>query len=867
MKIIKKVCFITLLVISTFMKAQVLPFKNIENTPSERATDLLNRLTLTEKISLMVDKAPAIPRFQINEYNWWNEALHGVGRAGLATVFPQAIGMAATFDDDAVKRTFDMVSDEARAKHHDFKRKGEFKRYQGLTFWTPNINIFRDPRWGRGQETYGEDPYLTTKMGIAVVNGLQGPSDRKYDKLHACAKHYAVHSGPEWNRHVFDAKDIASRDLWETYLPAFKALVQDANVKEVMCAYNRYEGEPCCASSQLLQYILRDKWGFDGLVVSDCNAIRDFYLSGYHETHPNMESASADAVLSGTDLECGSNYLSLTKAVKEGFITESQLDVSLYRILKARFELGLMDDDKDVSWAQIPISVVDSEPHKAMALEMAQKSITLLKNENNILPLSKEVKKIAVIGPNADDSIAMWGNYNGFPSQTTTILAGITNKLSDERIFYDKGSNLVTGDVVTKSLFSLCEWNGKKGFEATYWNSLDFLGEVVAKDQVVSPFNFNTGGATVFAPGVNLEFFSAKYKSVFTSKEDQKIKLTINGDDGYRIFINGEKVIDNWGEHGAEKREYVLDAQSGLDYLIEIDYMQAAKDAVLQFDLGYLEEFDSADIIKKASDSDVIIFVGGISPQVEGEQMKVTEEGFKGGDRTTIELPKIQRELIHSLKQTGKPVVLVLLSGSAIGIYPESKEVDAIIQAWYPGQAGGTAVADVIFGDYNPAGRLPVTFYKNDSQLPNYQDYSMKNRTYRYFTANPLYPFGYGLSYTKFDIDNAKLNKNKINVGDNVHLTFNIENTGEYDGDELIQVYIRNINDSEGPIKSLKAFERIHLKKGERKTMNIELPESSFESFDISLEEMRIVPGQYEVLYGTSSADKDLRALKLTIEQ
>ena len=860
----KKIFLLTLLVASTLVKAQLLPYNNPDNSPSDRATDLMNRMTLTEKISLMVDEAPAIPRFEIDEYNWWNEALHGVGRAGLATVFPQAIGLAATFDNNAVMRTFDMVSDEARAKHHDFKRKGEFKRYQGLTFWTPNINIFRDPRWGRGQETYGEDPYLTTKMGVAVVNGLQGTSDSKYDKLHACAKHYAVHSGPEWNRHVFDAKDISSRDLWETYLPAFKALVQEANVKEIMCAYNRYEGEPCCSSDQLLQYILRDKWGFDGVVVSDCGAINDFYVKGYHETHANKEIASADAVLSGTDLECGNSYLSLTKAVKEGLITESQLDVSLHRILKARFELGLMDDDQYVSWAQIPISVVDSEAHRAMALEMARKSMTLLKNENSILPLSKGIKKIAVIGPNADDSIAMWGNYNGFPSHTTTILDGITDKLSAERVLYDRGCNLVSGNVFM-SLFDLCEWNGKKGFEATYWNKPEFAGDVVTNDHITSPFNFNTGGATVYAPGVNLQHFSAKYKAVFTPKSNQEVTLSITGDDGYRIFINNEKVIDNWGEHGPETREYVLKSQSGQEYLIEIDYMQAEQEGLLQFDIGYMKEFDPADIVKKVSDAEVIVFVGGISPQVEGEQMPVSEEGFRGGDRTTIELPKIQRELIQALKQSGKPVVLVLLSGSALGIYPEANEVDAILQAWYPGQAGGAAVADVIFGDYNPAGRLPITIYKDDSQLPDYQDYSMKGRTYRYFEGDPLYPFGYGLSYTTFSMDNAKLTKNKIGVGESSTLNLNIKNMGEYDGDEVVQIYVRKIDEKNGPLKSLRAFERIHLKKGLSEKLSIDLPASSFETFDPSNEEMRVIPGRYEILYGTSSADKDLRKLELII--
>ena len=490
--------------------------------------------------------------------------------------------------------------------------------------------------------------------------------------------------------------------------------------------------------------------------------------------------------------------------------------------------------------------------------------MTLLKNENSILPLSKGIKKIAVIGPNADDSIAMWGNYNGFPSHTTTILDGITGKLSADHILYDRGCNLVSSNVFI-SLIDQCEWNGKKGFEATYWNEPEFAGNFVVKDQVTSPFNLNTGGATVYAPGVNLQNLSAKFKAIFTSKSKQEIVLNISGDNGYHIFVNKKKVIDNWGEHAKETSEYVLKAQSGKEYLIEIEYMHAGEEGVLQFNLGYVKEFDSAEIVKKVSDAEVIVFVGGISPQVEGEQMPVSEEGFRDGDRTTIELPKVQRDLIHALKQSGKPIVLVLLSGSALGIYPEANEVDAILQAWYPGQAGGKAIADVIFGDYNPAGRLPITFYKDDSQLPDYQDYSMKGRTYRYFGGDPLYPFGYGLSYTHFNLENVKLSKNNISPGESIYISFTIQNNGKYDGDEVVQIYVHKVDDKEGPLKSLKAFERINLKKGESKTTKLKLPASTFETFDPSIEEMCIIPGRYEVLYGTSSADKDLRKIDLII--
>ncbi|WP_278508138.1 xylan 1,4-beta-xylosidase, partial [Bacteroides nordii] len=768
----------------------ILPFNNPDLPVEERVEDLVRRLTLHEKVLLMCDYSSSVPRLGIKQYNWWNEALHGVGRAGLATVFPQAIGMAATFDDCAVKQVFECVSDEARAKYHHSENKDGSERYQGLTFWTPNVNIFRDPRWGRGQETYGEDPYLTSRMGLAVVRGLQGPPESKYDKLHACAKHYALHSGPEWNRHRFDVENISPRDLWETYLPAFKALVQQGGVKEVMCAYNRFEGEPCCGSNRLLYNILREEWGFDGLVVSDCGAISDFYLKGHHETHSTKESAVAAAVKAGTDLDCGVDYQSLEKAVEEGIITEKQIDVSLSRLLKARFELGLMDEEHLVSWSDIPYTVVDSEKHRAKALEIARKSMTLLKNKNGTLPLSKHCGKIAVIGPNANDSIMMWGNYNGFPSHTVTILEGITHKLVGGQVIYDKGCELTTGDTFV-SLFNRCSWEGKIGFKASYWNQLEFAGKEVTETLVGSPFNFHTGGATVFAPGVNLNNFTACYQSIFCPEEDRKVTFNINGDDGYRLFVNGKKVIDYWGQHGAESRSYTLDAHAGMKYDIRIEYMQAGGEGILQFDLGYTKHFNPNEIAATVSDAEAIVFVGGISPKVEGEELPVSFPGFRGGDRTVIELPQVQRDLLQELYKTGKPIILILCSGSAIGLSAEVDLADAIIQAWYPGQAGGTAVADVLFGDYNPAGRLPVTFYKATEQLPDFEDYNMQGRTYRYFKGEALFPFGYGLSYTSFEIGKAQLSKKRIHANESVNLDLWIKNTGERDGEEVIQVYIR----------------------------------------------------------------------------
>lgn len=858
------VLFLSLLIVSLFVNAQNEPFRNMTLSADERVDDLLPRLTQEEKIGLMMDVSKPVERLDIPVYNWWNEALHGVGRAGLATVFPQAVGMAATFDDQLVNRVFTAVSDEARAKFNDFRSKGKHGRYQGLTFWTPNINIFRDPRWGRGQETYGEDPYLTGQLGMAVVRGLQGPADAKYDKLHACAKHYAVHSGPEWNRHSFDAKNISSRDLWETYLPAFKNLVVDAGVKEVMCAYNRFEGEPCCSNKQLLVSILRQDWGYDGLVVSDCWAINDFFGPNRHGTHPDAKSASADAVLSGTDLECGSTYRTLADAVKNGLITEQQIDVSVRRLLKARFELGELDPSNAVPWSSIKYEVVNSKEHQALTLETARKSITLLMNKDNILPLQKELK-IAVMGPNATDSVMQWGNYEGTPAKTVTILEGIQKKIPG--VVYEKGCDKIGSRVLESAFDKVTTPDGKaKGFAAEYWNTVDLSGPVATTQIVSNPFAFDIGGATVFAPGVNLTNFSARYKGVLRPEKDGELILSIGGDDGYRVFVNDQKVIDYWGQHGEEKREYTLSVNAGEAYDIVVEYMQAQQGATLKFDLGYEKPYDPAEAVAKVKDAQIIIFTGGISPRLEGEEMRVDYPGFKGGDRTDIELPAVQRELIQALKTAGKKVIFINCSGSAMGLAPEAENCVAILQVWYPGQAGGSAIADVLFGDYNPAGRLPVTFYKNVDQLPGFEDYSMKGRTYRYMTQKPLFAFGHGLSYTTFKYNKGNLGSKTIKSGEQTALSFTLSNTGKMDGDEVVQVYIRNLQDPEGPAKTLRAFRRIHLKAGEKQKVSIDLPAATFEWFDAKTNTMRILPGKYEVLFGGTSNDQGLKRLEVVLK-
>lgn len=842
------------------------PFRNPDLPVEERVDNLLSLLTVDEKIAQMMNKTPAIERLGIPEYDWWNEALHGVARAGKATVFPQAIGMAATFDDEALLSTFTMISDEARAKYHQYQKDGEYDRYKGLTFWTPNINIFRDPRWGRGMETYGEDPYLTERMGVAVVKGLQG-DDPNYFKTHACAKHYAVHSGPEWNRHEYNAVSTP-RDMWETYLPAFEALVKDANVQEVMCAYNRFEGSPCCSSDKLLIQILRNDWGFDDIILSDCGAIDDFWQKDKntprHETHADAASASVDAVRHGTDLECGGSYRALKKAIDNGDITEKELDASLRRLFRARIELGMFDPDERVPYASIPYSVVESPEHVNQALEMARKSMVLLKNKNNILPLNKEIKKIAVVGPNAADSTMLWANYNGFPTHTVTILEGIRNKLPNAEVIYELGCDH-TNQTILKDFMQYVTSSTGEGFAAQYFNNCELDGTPVYEGLVKS-LHYTTGGNTQFAPNVNLTNFSARFNGEFISPISGDIEFQISGNDAYRLFINGEKVAEMWESEYTSGRKYTLKAEKDKKYELVIEYMQRLGNADLNFDFGIREAVDYKQTAERVKDADIILFAGGISPRLEGEEMPVDADGFRKGDRTNIELPKVQREMLKALKATGKPVVFIVCTGSALALNWEDQNLDAILNAWYSGQEGGTAIADVLFGNYNPAGRLPVTFYKSVDQLPDFEDYSMKGRTYRYMTETPLYPFGYGLSYTTFAYANAKLSKDVIGKDESVSLSLDITNTGKMDGDEVAQVYIKNPNDLEAPIKALRAFKRVNVKAGATQNITLELDKKAFRSFNDETQAFETRAGKYQILYGSSSSDKDLKAIELTIQ-
>ena len=837
------------------------PYQDTKLTAEQRADDLLQRLTLEEKVALMQNNSPAIPRLGIKPYEWWNEALHGVARAGLATVFPQAIGMAASFNDELLYEVFDAVSDEARAKNRQFNEKGQYKRYQGLTMWTPNVNIFRDPRWGRGQETYGEDPYLSGRMGMAAVRGLQGPEDAEYDKLHACAKHFAVHSGPEWNRNSFNAENIAPRDLWETYLPAFKELVQKAGVKEVMCAYNRFEGDPCCGSNRLLTQILRNDWGFKGIVVTDCGAIGDFFQRKKHETHPDAAHASADAVLSGTDLECGGNFKSITDAVKKGLISEEKINTSVKRLLKARFELGEMNSTHP--WSNIPFSVIDCPKHKELALKMAHESLVLLQNNNNILPLNRQMK-VAVIGPNANDSVMQWGNYNGFPSHTVTLLEGIRAKLPDAQIIYEPVCGY-TNDTTLHSLFNQCSIDGEAGFNATYWNNREYKGKIAATDRLTTPFHFSAEGSTVFAPGVNLTDFSAVYQSVFTPQETGEVIFNFYSCGATQLLINGEEVKKFTNKHGGRGQAYAMHAEAGKPYDIEIRFQYFSGDAQLNFDLGFKEEVNIKNTVAKVKDADIVIFAGGISPSLEGEEMGVNLPGFRKGDRTDIELPAVQRELIKALCDAGKKVIFVNFSGSPIAMEPETKYCQAILQAWYPGQSGGKAAAEVLFGDYNPAGRLPVTFYRNTAQLPDFEDYNMTGRTYRYFKGDPLFPFGYGLSYTTFNYGNIKLEQT-IKVGETAKIIVPVTNTGNRDGEEVVQVYLKKQEDAEGPVKTLRAFKRVQIPAGKTVNVELELTPKQLEWWDAQTNTMRTIAGNFDIMVGGNSKDAELQVKTLTLQ-
>ena len=848
-------------------------YKDPKAAIEKRVDDLVSRMTLEEKVAQLMSNAPAIARLDVPAYNWWNECLHGVARAGRATVFPETIGLAATWDTDLALRVATAISDEGRAKHHEFVRQGKRNIYQGLTFWTPNINLFRDPRWGRGMETYGEDPYLTGKMAAHFIKGLQG-NDPKYLKTVATAKHYAVHSGPESGRHSFDAA-VSESDLRDTYLPQFEMAIKEGGAFSVMCSYNRVDGAPACASPRLLQQIMRDEWKFPGYVVSDCGAIGDIWEG--HKFTATAEEGSSRAVKAGTDLACGGEYTALLPAVKQGLIKESEIDVSVKRLFLARFKLGMFDPQELVPYSRIPYNVNDSVAHKALALEAVRKSIVLLKNEDGLLPLKKSVKTIAVIGPNADDVNVMLGNYNGDPSSPVTPLEGIRRKLGPgAKVLYARGSDLaenmpVYEVVPTSALFTSDGADRRPGLKAEYFDQADFDG----KPHSTQEHTFaKTGHALVQDP--------AKLKPVLT-RIDPKIdfqwwdgtpdpripnddigvrwtgflappvsgsyRLGGYGFNAWEITLDGKPVAQFNNIHERSYEYGSVELQAGKLYPITVQLHNFLNDANMQLVWAIPGKDYAQEAIETAKKADVVTLFLGLSPRLEGEEMKVQVEGFSGGDRVSLDMPKMQEELLKRIVELNKPTVLVLMNGSALAINWAHDNVKAIVELWYPGQAGGAAIADVLFGDYNPAGRLPVTFYKSAADLPAFTEYSMKGRTYRYFHGEPLFPFGYGLSYTKFTLANTHAPAQAV-AGDDVKLSIEVQNSGAMAGEEVVQLYVRNVNGGETvPIRTLQGFQRIALKPGEKKQVEFTVTARQFSS--TGADNRRVVfPGDYEISVG-----------------
>ena len=818
---------------------------------SERVDDLISRMTLEEKVSQMVNDAPAIERLGIPAYNWWNECLHGVARAGVATVFPQAIGLAATFDTDLMSRVASAISDEARAKHRRWLQLGERQIYTGLTFWSPNVNVFRDPRWGRGHETYGEDPYLTSRMGVAFVKGLQG-NDPKYLKLVATPKHYAVHSGPEPERHSFDA--IASeRDMRETYLPAFEACVREGGAQSIMGAYNRTNGEPCCASPTLLQKTLRDQWGFEGYVVSDCGAINDIYQG--HRVVETPAEAAALAVNNGCDLECGCVYQALTEAVEKGLIEEKAIDRALRRLFTARFRLGMFDPPEVVPYTQIPFAANDSPEHRALALQASRESIVLLKNEGNVLPLRRDLESIAVIGPNADDLSALVGNYNGTPAHAVTPLEGIRKKLlPSTKLYYAQGCEIAVGvpplsPVSSAYLHPLEADAGQHGLTAEYFDRPSLEGTPV-ETRVDSLVDFAWKGRS--------DDFAIRWSGFLVPPVSGAYRLGVYGFTHYKLFLNGEPIVTFAGVHHGLTRYKDVPLEAGRYYRLRLDYTNDGIDPQVQL-LWSMPGMDysgqAAEVAKKA---DVVVMCLGLNPNLEGEEMPLQVEGFRGGDRTEISLPRPQEALLQRIYTLGKPVVLVLLNGSALAVHWADASIPAIVEAWYPGQAGGDAIADVLFGDYNPGGRLPVTFYRSVDQLPPFTDYDMVGRTYRYLAERPLYPFGHGLSYTRFAYANLRIAPEQVDADGQVAVSAEVTNAGDRVGDEVVQLYV-SYPDSRvsRPIKDLKGFQRVRLQPGETKTVSFDLPMRQLAYWDQG--QWVVEPGTVQVLIGSSSEDIRLR--------
>ncbi|SPF49943.1 Xylan 1,4-beta-xylosidase [Candidatus Sulfotelmatobacter kueseliae] len=806
----------------------------------QRVDDLVSRMTLEEKASQVVHLAAAIPRLKVPAYNWWTEALHGVA-AGTATVFPEPIGLAATFDTPLIHEMATVIGTEARAKHQEDIRHGNDTGV-GLDFWAPNINIFRDPRWGRGQETYGEDPFLTGRMGVAFVTGMQG-DDPKYYRVISTPKHYAVHSGPEPARHNMDIV-VSRHDEEDTYLPAFRATVTEAKAGSVMCAYNRINGEPACANTFLLEDQLRGAWKFQGYVVSDCGAVEDIQ-EGHHFVATLPEAAAA-AIKHSMDLECnGSDYSHYVAAVQKGLLKESELDVAVKRLMRARMRLGMFDPPEMVKYAETPFSENDSEPHRQLALAIARETMVLLRNDG-ILPLNPTVKKIAVVGPLADSPTVLLGNYNGIPSRSTTVLDGIRQQFTGATVTFAPGTAFLRGGKAVPGS-ALSTPDGHPGLKGEYFQGTELQGApVVTRTDAEVNFDFNDSSP---APGLGRENYSVRWTGFLTPDQSGNYQLGATGDDGYRLWLDGKLIVEDWSSHAPSTKTLPVPLEEGRKYAVKLEYFQGGGGAVAKLIWTPPGEAPLPDALATTKDADVVIAVVGINADLEGEESSVDIPGFKGGDRTSIDLPQEEEDLLKAVKAQTKPLIVVLMNGSALAVNWANENANAILEAWYPGEEGGKAVAETLAGANNPAGRLPVTFYKGTDQLPAFEDYAMKNRTYRYFNGEPLYPFGFGLSYSQFAYSNLKVSAANLKAGDPLTVEADVRNASQRDGDEVAQLYLMFPSVPGAPLRALRGFTRVHVAGGASAHVSFTL-----DPRDLSMVNEAglrvIVPGDYRVSVG-----------------
>ena len=864
---------------SALAHAAAPPYLDPALTPHARAADLVGRMSLEEKVSQMGNAAPAIPRLGIPAYDYWNEGLHGVARSGYATMFPQAIGMAATWDAPLLKQIGDVISTEARAKNNQALREGNHDIYYGLTFWSPNINIFRDPRWGRGQETYGEDPYLTAQLAVNFIHGLQG-DDPTYYKVIATPKHFAVHSGPESDRHKFDVTP-SEHDLWDTYLPQFRAAIVDAKADSIMCAYNALFGQPACGSTLLLEDVLRKDWHFQGFVTSDCGAIDDFFKPNTHQTEPDAEHADKAALLAGTDTNCGSTYDQLGAAVKTGLIREADIDASLTRLFEARMKLGQFDPPAKVAYAQIPFSAVHSTANAAVATRAAEESMVLLKNDG-ILPLAPgKYKTIAVIGPNGASLASLEGNYNGTPHDPVLPVDALRSALTGATVIYAPGAPYVDGFAmpVARTMLSPGEGSTQNGWKADYYASPTITGNPI-HSRIDPELNFDWNNVNPFAAGEG--GFAVRWSGLLAAPKPGSYRFTLRTGEcrecartqSYKLLIDGTQVaasalppqstpastringITGLPEeaHPEGPAHFTLDFAEGQKHKIEVDFMRTSARHGTGISLDWTPPADAllTPALKAAGQADLVVAMLGLSPELEGEEMPVRLPGFAGGDRTDIDLPASQEKLLEQLAATGKPLVVVLLNGSALAASFADQHANALLEAWYPGEAGAKAIVDTLTGINNPAGRLPLTFYRSVNDLPGFSDYSMNHRTYRYFTGSPLYSFGYGLSYTRFTYHNLKLSHEKLKAGDPLTAEVELKNTGKQSGDEVTQLYLMpptSNNDGLSPKLQLVSFQRVSLAPGESRKVTFTLDNRLLSEVD-SKGIRAVQPGNYQLAIG-----------------